>query len=192
MTKTALLVIDVQQGLADYAALGNERSTPGAEENIAHALAFFRGGGGTVIHVRHATQQPGSRFNPQSMGFKPISFARERPGEAVVVKTVNSAFIGTSLEFDLRSAGIERLFVCGATTNQCVETTVRMSGNLEFDTVLLRDACFAFGMQDPDGGHHSADDVHLMSLANLANGFAEICTTLQALSKIQKLTDFSN
>jgi len=39
----------------------------------------------------------------------------------VIVKRVNSAFIGTDLESRLRAAGIKTLVICGATTNHCVE-----------------------------------------------------------------------
>ena len=58
----------------------------------------------------------------------------------VIVKRVNSAFIGTDLEGRLRAAGIETVVICGATTNHCVETTTRMAGNLGFDARGYRDA----------------------------------------------------
>ena len=57
------------------------------------------------------------------------------PGETVIAKRTNSAFIGTDLESRLRAAGVETLIVAGVITNNSVEATVRMAGNLGFDDV---------------------------------------------------------
>ncbi|WP_366145078.1 isochorismatase family protein [Bradyrhizobium sp.] len=59
---------------------------------------------------------------PDGTGHQVKEEAREQPGAAVIVKRVNSAFVGTDLERRLRTAGIETLVICGATTNHCVET----------------------------------------------------------------------
>jgi len=69
------------------------------------------------------------------------------------------------------------LVVAGVVTNNSVEATVRMAGNLGFATWLVEDACFTFGRKDWNGAWHSAEEVHAMSLANL-NG--EYCTVLTA------------
>ncbi len=95
----------------------------------------------------------------------------------MIVKRVNSAFIGTDLEARLRAAGIGTLVICGATTNHCVETTTRMAGNLGFDPWLVRDATWTFDRIGPDGDRHPAADVHAMTLANLHQEFARIVTT---------------
>jgi nicotinamidase-related amidase len=92
----------------------------------------------------------------------------------VIVKRVNSAFIGTDLEQRLRAAGIRTLVIAGATTNHCVETTVRMGGNLGFEVLLVRDATWTFDRVGPDGETHRAAAVHAMSLANLSGEFARI------------------
>jgi len=48
------------------------------------------------------------------------------PGEIIVPKTTNSAFIGTPLEEHLRTRQIKRLVITGVATNNSVEATVRM------------------------------------------------------------------
>lgn len=62
------------------------------------------------------------------------------PGEVVIQKFVNSAFIGTNLEEQLREDKCNAVVVVGLTTNHCVETTTRMAGNLGFTTYLVSDA----------------------------------------------------
>ena len=96
-------------------------------------------------------------------------------GETIVAKQTNSAFIGTDLERRLREAGHEVLVVAGVSTNNSVEATVRMAGNLGFETYLIADACFTFARRDFDGRLRTADEVHAMSLANLDK---EYCTVL--------------
>jgi len=66
----------------------------------------------------------------------------------VVPKTTNSAFIGTDLEAYLRRIAVHRLVVVGVATNNSVEATVRMAGNLGFDTYLVEDCCFTFARRD--------------------------------------------
>src|ERR1019366_5178877 len=99
-------------------------------------------------------------------------------------KKTNSAFIGTPLQSLLESEGIHALFIVGVITNNSVEATVRMSGNLGFDTFLVEDACFTFARRDFAGRLRTADEVHAMSLANLAGEYCTVITTAQALDRI--------
>jgi nicotinamidase-related amidase len=179
----ALLVIDVQQAIDDpvWAKYG-PRNNPGAEDNIAALLAAWRRSGRPVVHVRHESVEPGSTYRPGQSGcdFKPC--AAPLAGETVVAKHVNSAFIGTGLADTLRAAGAQCLVVCGVITNNSVEATVRMAGNLGFDTRLVADAAFTFARPDYDGRLRSAAEVHAMSLANLAGEYCTVVTTGELLA----------
>lgn len=181
---TALLVIDMQQGFEEIAASGLARNNPGAEGVVAALLHAFRARARPVIHVRHASTEPGSVFRPERSGHAAMTSAREQVGEPVIVKHVNASFIGTDLEARLRAGGIEALVVVGATTNHCVETTVRMAGNLGFRTLLVRDGTFTFDRTGPDGERHRAEDIHAMSLANLHGEFAEIVAARDVLAAL--------
>jgi hypothetical protein len=55
--------------------------------------------------------------------------------------------------------------------------TVRMAGNLGFDTYLVADACFTFARPDFHGRLRSADEVHAMSLANLDGEYCTVVDT---------------
>ena len=102
-------------------------------------------------------------------------------GDIVVEKSVNSGFIGTSLELELRRAGIQRLVVVGFFTNICVETTVRMSGNMGFDTYLVHDSCATMNSIGHDGTDYDPDLVHNMAIASLHGEFCTANTTKDAL-----------
>jgi nicotinamidase-related amidase len=183
-SRTALIVIDVQRAFDLWEASGKRRNNPKAIERIVELLAAFRASGKPIFHIRHQGTKPNSSFLPGGAGYPAKDEAREIEGEPVLVKRVNSAFIGTDLEHRLRAAGIETLVICGATTNHCVETTTRMAGNLGFDAWLVRDATWTFDRVGPDGDQHSAEDVHAMTLANLHGEFARIVSAAEAISAV--------
>lgn len=134
----ALLIIDVQRAI-DHPSWG-VRNNPDAERKGQDLLAAWRASGRAVFHVRHDSVEPASTYRPGQPGhaFKP-GF-EPQPGEAVVAKSVNSAFIGTDLERFLRRAGHLQLVIFGVITNNSVDATVRMAGNLGFDKFLVEDA----------------------------------------------------
>jgi nicotinamidase-related amidase len=182
---TGLIVIDVQRAFDQWEAAGKRRNNPGAVERIAELLAAFRSGGLPIFHIRHQGTRPNSSFLPGGAGYPVKDEAREIEGEPVIVKRVNSAFIGTDLENRLRAADIGTLVICGATTNHCVETTTRMAGNLGFDARLVRDATWTFDRVGPDGDQHSAEEIHAMTLANLNGEFAGIVTAAEAIAELK-------
>jgi nicotinamidase-related amidase len=183
--RTALVVIDVQRAFDEWEAAGKRRNNPHAVARIADLLDAFRDCRAPIFHIRHQGTRPNSSFLPSSSGYEVKDEARELAGETVIVKRVNSAFIGTDLESRLRAADIETLVVCGATTNHCVETTTRMAGNLGFDAGLVRDATWTFDRVGPDGDMHSAEDIHAMTLANLNGEFARIVSSAEAIAALK-------
>jgi nicotinamidase-related amidase len=178
----ALIVIDVQKAI-DHPSWG-VRNNPQAERNIAALLAAWRGSGRPIYHVRHDSTEPASHYRPGQPGneFKPE--AAPLDGETVLVKRTNSAFIGTDLEARLRAAGQNTLVIAGVITNNSVEATVRMAGNLGFDTRLVQDAVFTFGRTDWSGVFRAADEVHAMSLANLDGEYCTVTDTAAVLAKL--------
>jgi nicotinamidase-related amidase len=95
----------------------------------------------------------------------------------VIAKCTNSAFIGTDLEAQMHHAGHQALVLAGVITNNSVEATVRMAGNLGFATWLVEDACFTFGRKDWAGTWRTAEEVHAMSLANLDGEYCTVIST---------------
>jgi nicotinamidase-related amidase len=180
----ALILIDVQMAFVEWERAGKRRNNPEAVDNIARLLDAFRRQGQAIFHIRHGSTEKESALRPERSGFQPISQAREQPGEPVLVKHVNSAFIGTDLEKRLRDAGHRKLVIAGITTNHCVETTTRMAGNLGFEAQLAADACYTFDRIGFDGRSESAEAIHAMTLSNLDGEFAAIVTTDAVIADI--------
>ena len=106
-----------------------------------------------------------------------------RAGERIIEKQTNSAFIGTSLEAELRARKIADVVITGVITNNSVEATARMAGNLGFSTIVVADATATFGRRDFAGTWRTADEVHAMSLANLDGEYAKVITTDELLAR---------
>ena len=182
--QTVLIIVDVQKAFDEWEAAGRRRNNPDALDRIADILADFRAKRAPVVHMRHASRNPASRFQADLPGFAVKDEVREQSGEPVLVKHVNSSFIGTDLEARLRRDNIDTVVIVGASTNYCVETTARMAGNLGFKAKLVRDATWAYDCKGVDGEHFSAEQVHAMTLANLQGEFAEIVLAADVMRRL--------
>ncbi len=172
---TALIIIDVQKGFDE--PVWGERNNPQAEDNIARLLDVWRKRGRLVFHIQHMSLSPNSPLNPNHSGNALKDAVQPRAGEPLIQKTVNSAFIGTDLEQQLRKRGCNSLVIVGLTTPHCVSTTTRMAGNLGFETYLVSDATAAFELTGHDGRKYSAQEIHDVTLATLSDEFATIVET---------------
>lgn len=184
MPKPALIVIDVQMDFAHRAAAGRAFANPRAVAGIADLLAAFRARDLPVIHVHHHDLPPDSPMHAGAPGAAVQPQAAPLPGEPVCVKHVNSAFIGTSLEADLRAAGRTELVLVGGAANYCVETTARMAGNLGFATTVVADALICMGQTGIDGRRFPPADVLAMTLANFDGEFARVVTAAALLAEL--------
>ena len=185
---TALLLIDVQRGvdvLEHWGGASGRRNNPVAEAHMAELLQAWREHNLPVAYTQHDSREAASPLKlslasgAMKAGFEPQS------DDIVVVKDVNSAFVGTSMEVQLRRANISRLVVVGFFTNFCVETSVRMAGNMGFDTYLVPDACATTNRIGLDGTDYDPELVHAMSVANM---HGEFCTALSVEDTLALLT----
>jgi len=181
MQDAALLVIDVQKAFDDPA--WGPRNNHNAETNIASLIKFWRSKKRTVIHIHHSASEVlvASRFHPSKVGHETKDEGRPIPGEAIFKKIVNSAFIGTELEQNLRDNKIEKLVVVGLTTDHCVSTSVRMASNFGFQVTLISDACATFDRKF-NGIEYTAEQIHIVQLASLNDEFCQVITTDDMLS----------
>jgi len=180
---TTLLVVDLQLGF-DEPRWGR-RNNPSLERCASGLLRAWRAAGRPVVHVRHMSTEPSSPLRPGQPGnaFKPET--APLAGEAVIEKRSNSAFIGTSLESDLRRAGCRGLVIMGLTTNHCVSSSARMAGNLGFATWVVSDATATFDRVGPDGVPHPAEQIHAIALSDLHGEFATVVDAAAVIAALQ-------
>jgi nicotinamidase-related amidase len=178
-----LMPIDVQQAFDDPA--WGRRNNPGMEACGLALLAAWRHAGRPVINVKHnstelaSTLRPGQPGNAFKAGFEP------QPGEALVEKVVNAAFIGTRLEDDLRSRGIGQIVLFGITTDMCVSTTARVAANLGFRVLVVGDACATFDQRAPNGEMIAAEVLHLAHLTTLNSEFAHVTNANEVIAALR-------
>ena len=180
--RAVLLPIDMQQAFD-----GPEwprRWNADVDSNGLALLGAWRASGRPIIHVRHDSVQPDSSLAPGSPGnafrpgFEPM------PGEPLVTKSVNSAFIGTDLDLRLKRLGAKHVVTFGISTDMCVSTTVRTGANLGWDMILVPDASDCFELPDGNGGTIPAIEVQRAHVATLAFEFCRTLST-EELTKLK-------
>jgi nicotinamidase-related amidase len=178
-----LLAIDMQQGFEEPP--WPPRWNTQCDANGLALLDAWRGADRTILHIRHDSVEPGSSLRPDRPGnaFRP-GF-EPQAGEALVAKTVNSAFIGTDLDLRLRRLGARDIVAFGISTDMCVSTTVRVGANLGYHMIVVEDACDCFTLPDGQGGTIDAYDCHRAHIATLRAEFAEVITTSDLIRALQ-------
>lgn len=156
--KTALLVIDMQEGFLNEASPmcipTAKRTVPAcaAAQEKARALGIgiyfvirkYAPDGSDVEFTRYADWKQGGK--PCSAENGPVGWAmppefRILPGDTVLVKPRYSAFFKTNLDGILRRRGIDTVIITGTTTPNCIRATVFDAISLDYNTVLLEDCC---------------------------------------------------
>jgi nicotinamidase-related amidase len=181
----ALILIDIQKGFDDINFWGGQRNNPEAEQNAGKLLAFWRLKKMPVFHVKHCSSNPNSRLAEGQPGNEFKDEVMPVPGETILKKSVNSAFIGTDLKERLEKDGIQKVVIAGLTTDHCVSTSIRMSGNFGFDTYLAEDATATFCKTGNNGQFFSAEIIHETAIASLMNEFATVLKTDEIISKLK-------
>ncbi|ACT60623.1 cysteine hydrolase family protein [Hirschia baltica] len=178
----AFVVLDVQKAI-DLPVWG-VRNNPDAEAKMSHLLRAWRQTSRPVFHVRHDSNEVGSGYRPDSPTHAFKEDVLPLAGETIIGKNTHSAFVGTGFDVMLRSQGIEQVFLCGVKTNNSIETSVRHGANLGLNILLIEDACFTHNQTDWNGVERSAEEVHAMSLANLAGEYCQIVSAQLVLDSL--------
>jgi nicotinamidase-related amidase len=129
---TALLVIDVQQGVV---ADAHERDAVVA--NIRSLVDRARERDVPVVWVQHSDDGP---LQQGSDAWQYVPELSRGDDEPLVHKTFGDSFEGTDLEDVLARAGIGRLVVTGAQTDACIRSTIHGAFTRGYDVTLVGDA----------------------------------------------------
>jgi len=177
MTSTALLIMDVQQGIVERFAGGDD----GYLERLATAIAAARAADVMVGYVTVGFRPGYPEVSDRNKSFAAIAgtgrftdgdpgraipgAVAPAPGEAVVTKRRVSAFTGSDLDVLLRARRIDRLVLAGIATSGVVLSTLRQAADLDYRLTVLADGCLD---ADPE--------VHQVLLGKLFPRQAEVTT----------------
>jgi nicotinamidase-related amidase len=176
-TTTALIVIDLQKGIATIPTVHPMGKIIARAARLADA---FRERGLPVVLVNVAGMAPGRTdagrpkfaFPPDWTEF--VAELAQQPGDHVVTKQRVGAFHGTDLDSYLRGRGVTQVVVLGVATSFGVESTARSAYDLGYNVTLVVDA-----MTDRDA------DAHRRCLEKIFPRIAETGTTEDMLKLLQ-------
>lgn len=152
-TNTALIVIDLQAGIA---ALPTAHPMAEVVQRAVALARSFRQHGLPVVLVNVDGVAPGrSERAPRTTAF-PAGWTNllpelERyPDDHIVTKRTWGAFTGTDLEPWLRERGVTQVVVVGVATSAGVESTARFAHELGFNVALAVDAMTDMSLEAHD------------------------------------------
>ena len=180
----ALLLIDIQKAFLDKNYPGIKRNNPNAEFICGEILNKWRILTLPIIHIRHSSTNKNSKLHASSKGFEFNDYVKPLKNEMVLTKKVNSAFIGTDLEKILSESKLKTLVIIGMTANHCISSTVRMSGNLGFETYLISDSTACFNSKGLDGETIDCNTIYESAIASLNEEFATILNSKELFEMI--------
>lgn len=195
MTRTALLIIDVQQSftvLPRWQAVSDPAIARTAQLLAEHA----RQQGDDVVWILHAEPGSGNAFDPAGGSVVLQPGLEPRENEPLLTKTSRNAFTTTRLQQILTQRGVQRLRICGIQTEQCCETTARLAADFGFDVEFITDATATFPIPhrdaDPTASYEQlladprtlgTDEIIARTEYALAGRFARVVTTAQVLGE---------
>jgi len=141
--KAALVVIDLQKGIAGFPVL---RPLAEIAENVNQLAHAFRERDLPVVFVVAEGSSPGRTDAPVHHMERAGDFADlipeldVQPGDHHLTKYARGAFSGTELEAILEKSDVTQLMVTGVATSNGVESTARQAFELGMNVVLPLDA----------------------------------------------------
>jgi nicotinamidase-related amidase len=128
---TALLVIDVQQGVIDGAYRRDE-----VVRTIRALVERARGEGVPVVWIQHSDDN--IEYGSEAWQYVPELIRDDE--EPLVPKHYPDAFEETTLETVLADAGVARIVVTGSQTDECIRSTIHGGLTRGYDVTLVGDA----------------------------------------------------
>jgi nicotinamidase-related amidase len=129
---TALLVIDVQNGVVNHA-----HGRDAVVGNVAAVVDKARRAGVPVVWVQHADPDNMPRGSAQ---WELVEELKADADEPVVAKSYADSFEETTLEQVLAGLGVGSLVVAGAQTDECIRSTLHAAIARGYDATLVSDA----------------------------------------------------
>ena len=192
-TKTALVVVDIQQGGAAPYTESGIAVMDGYADMAARAELLVnaaKAAGLPVIFVQELHRPDGVDFGRELDGDEGIHCVegaaatelwptlRPGPGDYYVPKRRYSAFFGTDLDILLRGLGSETLILIGSLTDVCIHYTFADAHQRDFHTRVVEDCVI--------GSSTAAHEASLAAVEYLQHGAR--CTTEKLLVELHEQT----
>ena len=129
-----------------------------------------------ALRKRYSARAAEARWGslrPDDPGYELVPGLDVSDGDLRVVKTRYSPFIpgSSDLHRRLQESGVETLVIAGVATNVCCESTARDAMMLDYEVLMVSDACAA-----------ATDEEHRSALNNLYLFFGDVQTTEEVLA----------
>jgi nicotinamidase-related amidase len=157
---TALVLIDLQQGIVPYAKAPHDGATVlanaaclaqacrAAKSPVVLVKVGFSADGGDAL--KSLVDLPNPPSAPPANWLDDTPELPSRPGDIHILKRQWGAFHGTELDLQLRRRGIRTIVLAGIATAIGVESTARFAAELGYDLVFAEDAT-----SGPDAAMHA-------------------------------------
>jgi len=153
MPATALMIMDVQNGVVARFAEGSEALL----DRLGRAIGGARHAGLPVVYVRVGFRPGAPEISAGNRSFSALAGTggfgiddaatqihpaiAPRPDDIVVLKKRVSAFAGSDLDVVLRSLDVRSLVLTGIATSGVVLSTLRQAADLDYGLTVLADGC---------------------------------------------------
>ena len=172
MKHTAVLVIDMQQGLCVGEYQPHDCEGTIARINLVTEKA--RAANVPVIFIQHESQTGYLQY--ASVDWQLADGLVVKNTDLKVRKTTPDSFLRTDLEALLKARDIKQLVICGMHTEFCVDTTTRRALALGYPVVLVADGHTSAGNEAISApqviAHHNA------TLSNISSFGPRVIPTL--------------
>jgi nicotinamidase-related amidase len=191
----ALLLIDVQQ---DFYGAKMAELYPHFPANVTQLLKLCRAQGIAVIHLRVRFRADGADWMVRyrlrgripcvegTPGVETLPFAREDPGETVIIKHAFDGFQEPGLLQHLRQSGKRFVLAAGLVTSTCVLFTTVSAAQNGFLTAVLEDCC----ADEPSAHQQTLERYHFIfdrtTVEHIVDRHAEWSAALDRLDDVER------
>ena len=136
MTKKALLIIDVQNGMFQEGnvVFNGDRLLNKLNDLLKEARLTKT----PVFYIQH-NARAGKPLESGTEGWKIHSVIAPEHEDIIIQKGTPDSFFNTSLDEELKKKGIEHIYITGIQTELCVDTTCRRAFSMGYKVTLVED-----------------------------------------------------
>ena len=179
--KRALIVVDVQNEYFEGGALPITYPENSFEQ-IKTAIANAQKKGIVTVFVQHTSlKENGGAFVRGTPMWEFHDDIKAITPELCIEKNHASSFVGTDLNYRLRSMGVDTVCIVGYMTQNCCDATARDASQLGFNVEFISDANGTLAFSN-NAGSVSAEELHRSFLVAQAFGFSRVLTLNEWIS----------